>query len=109
MLHEIANFDEITKCYYKAGMTPEQCRAARAWLNWPQRFLADKAQVSTSTILDFESGRRIPHPNNLREIRRVLEDAGVQFAADGSGLTITPKSPAGSETAHKKPAKTRRG
>jgi ribosome-binding protein aMBF1 (putative translation factor) len=100
MLREISNFDEISECYYKAGMTPEQCRAARAWLDWPQRLLADKAQVSSSTILDFESGRRVPHPNNLREIRRVLEEAGVQFAADGSGLAFMPKQ--GVERANKK-------
>jgi DNA-binding transcriptional regulator YiaG len=95
MLHEIQNFDEISKCYYKAGMTPGQCRAARAWLNWSQQDLAAKAQVSPGTILDFEGGRRVPHPNNLRAIRRVLEEEGVGFAADGFGLTFAPKSSVG--------------
>jgi ribosome-binding protein aMBF1 (putative translation factor) len=58
-------------------MSPEQCRAARAWLDWSQFELAAKAQVSASTIRDFEAGRRIPHINNLAAIRRVFEDAGI--------------------------------
>src|SRR5579864_3151666 len=80
----------ISKSCYNSGMSPEQCRAARAWLDWPQRLLASKAKVSTSTILDFESGRRIPHANNLDAIRRVLEDAGMQFhcADDGTPLCV---------------------
>jgi transcriptional regulator with XRE-family HTH domain len=60
-------------------MSPEQCRAARAWLNWSQEELATKAQVSSSTLRDFEAGRRSPIANNLMAIRRALEDAGMQF------------------------------
>jgi transcriptional regulator with XRE-family HTH domain len=60
-------------------MSPEQCRAARAWLNWSQEQLATKAQVSSSTLRDFEAGRRMPIANNLAAIRRALEAAGMQF------------------------------
>jgi len=60
-------------------MSPEQCRAARAWLNWSQDELATKSQVSNSTLRDFEAGRRVPIANNLLAIRRALEDAGMQF------------------------------
>jgi len=60
-------------------MSPEQCRAARAWLNWSQNELAAKAQVSNSTLRDFEAGRRVPIANNLTAIRRALEEAGMQF------------------------------
>jgi transcriptional regulator with XRE-family HTH domain len=60
-------------------MSPEQCRAARAWLNWSQTELATKAQVSNSTLRDFEAGRRVPIANNLLAIRRALEDAGMEF------------------------------
>lgn len=67
-------------------MSPEQCRAARAWLDWSQRLLAAKAQVSASTIRNFEAGKRIPHGNNLRAIRLVLEQAGMWFANDGRSL-----------------------
>jgi transcriptional regulator with XRE-family HTH domain len=60
-------------------MSPEQCRAARAWLNWSQEELATKAQVSNSTLRDFETGRRIPIANNLMAIRRALEEAGMEL------------------------------
>jgi len=63
-------------------MSPEQCRAARAWLNWSQAELAAKAKVSSSTLRDFEAGRRVPIANNLASIRRALEDAGIQFLFD---------------------------
>lgn len=74
-------------------MSPEQCRAARAWLNWSQQELATKAQVSNSTLRDFEAGRRIPIANNLAAIKRALEDAGLEFLFSESddlplGLTI---------------------
>jgi transcriptional regulator with XRE-family HTH domain len=60
-------------------MSPEQCRAARAWLNWSQNELAAKAKVSNSTLRDFEAGRRMPIANNFLAIRRALEEAGIQF------------------------------
>jgi transcriptional regulator with XRE-family HTH domain len=60
-------------------MSPEQCRAARAWLNWSQQELAAKAQISNSTLRDFEAGRRTPIANNLQAIRHTLEDAGIEF------------------------------
>jgi transcriptional regulator with XRE-family HTH domain len=60
-------------------MSPEQCRAARAWLDWSQLDLAKKAGVSGSTIRDFEAGRRIPIANNLKAIRQALEEAGMHF------------------------------
>jgi DNA-binding XRE family transcriptional regulator len=69
-------------------MSPEQCRAARAWLNLSQATLAAKADVSTSTIRDFEAGRRVPHVNNLKAIRRALEGAGLCFADDGGWLGV---------------------
>lgn len=72
-------------------MSPEQCRAARAWLDWSQRLLASKAQVSTSTIRNFEAGKRVPHGNNLRAIRFALGEAGMWFANDGRSIGFTAK------------------
>jgi transcriptional regulator with XRE-family HTH domain len=68
-------------------MLPEQCRAARAWLNWTQRLLAQRAGVSASTIRNFEAGNNVPHPNNLRMIRRALEEGGMVIADDGSAVS----------------------
>jgi DNA-binding transcriptional regulator YiaG len=63
-------------------MTPEQCRAARAWLNWPQDALAKAANVGVSTVRDFEAGRREPTRNNLTAMKAALETGGISFVDD---------------------------
>jgi transcriptional regulator with XRE-family HTH domain len=60
-------------------MSPEQCRAARGWLDWSQQDLARRAKVSLSTVADFEKRRRTPIANNLEAIRRALEATGIEF------------------------------
>lgn len=60
-------------------MTPEQCRAARAWLDISQEDLAKLAKVSLSTVRDFEKGRRTPIENNLNAITMSLESFGIRF------------------------------
>ncbi len=60
-------------------ISPEQCRAARAWLGWPQPELAKRAKVGLSTVRDFETGMRTPIPNNREAMQRALETAGVRF------------------------------
>ena len=66
---------------------------ARAGLNMSQVELARKASVATATIAEFEKGRRTPYDRTVRDIRKVLEDAGVEFT--DSGVTLK----AGSEDA----------
>jgi transcriptional regulator with XRE-family HTH domain len=66
-------------------MSPEQCRAARAWLDWTQQELARRAGVGLSTVRDFEKGERTPIPNNLAAIRRVIEEAGVRLTFESGG------------------------
>ena len=70
-------------------MTPEQCRAARAWLNWPQDALAKAASVGVSTVRDFEAGRREPTRNNLAAMKAALEKGGVSFTEDDEMRGIT--------------------
>ncbi|WP_209883156.1 helix-turn-helix domain-containing protein [Azospirillum soli] len=66
-------------------LTPEQSRAARGWLDWSQDDLAKRANVSLSTVRDFEKGRRVPIANNLEAIKRALESGGIQCVFDETG------------------------
>ena len=61
-------------------MTPEQCRAARAWLAWSQTQLAKAAGVGLSTLKDFEAGKREPIAQNRKAIEAVLEREGFEFS-----------------------------
>jgi transcriptional regulator with XRE-family HTH domain len=54
-------------------------------LGWNQSQLADAANLSRMTVVDFENGTRAPHPNNLAAIRAALEAAGVEFIAENGG------------------------
>jgi DNA-binding transcriptional regulator YiaG len=69
-------------------LSPEQSRAARAWLDWSQDDLAKLANVSLSTVRDFEKGRRTPISNNLDAMRKALESKGVTFEMDGDGIAV---------------------
>jgi transcriptional regulator with XRE-family HTH domain len=75
-------------------MTPEQCRAARAWLNWTQSALAEAAGTALSTVKDFEGGRRVPIANNLAAIRAALETRGAAFVDDTKTSGIAFPKPA---------------
>ena len=66
-------------------ISPEQCRAARAWLDWKQEELAAKAGVSLSTVRDFEKGRRTPISNNAKALAEALGKAGLDLTFDGDG------------------------
>ncbi len=72
-------------------ITPEQCRAARGWLDWSQGELASRANVSLSTVRDFEKGRRLPIANNIAAMASALQSTGFRFtSADGeaSGMVF---------------------
>ena len=65
------------------AMTPQQCRAARGWLDLSQSDLAEQASVSLSTVRDFEKGRRTPIGNNMTAITNALEAHGIRFHENG--------------------------
>ena len=69
-------------------ITPAQCRAARALLDWSQQDLAKAAHLGLSTIRDFEKGRRVPTHNNLRGIKLALEEGGVEIGAERSSVAM---------------------
>ncbi len=87
---KIYDVDENSLRRYLPPMTPAQCRAARAWLNWPQDELAKSASVGVSTVRDFEAARREPTRNNLTAMRVALEEGGVSFFDDfkESGIKV---------------------
>ena len=58
-------------------LTSEQCRAARALLDWTQDDLAAHAEVSRSTVRGFENGQHELHRGSAAVIRGALEAAGV--------------------------------
>lgn len=66
-------------------MNSAQCRAARALLNWPQERLAGAAQVSVTSLRNFEHGATQPVRHNLAAIRSALEAAGVRFLEENGG------------------------
>ncbi|WP_188583412.1 helix-turn-helix domain-containing protein [Azorhizobium oxalatiphilum] len=60
-------------------ITPAQCRAARALLDWSQQQLADAARVGVVTVRQFEAGASQPRNSTLDVIERAFEGAGVLF------------------------------
>ncbi|MGO8777398.1 MAG: helix-turn-helix domain-containing protein [Rhodomicrobium sp.] len=68
-------------------ISPAQCRAARALLNWTQETLAGKVGVALKTVRDFETGRRKPLTIVRSSIKQALEQAGIEFL-DSDGLRL---------------------
>jgi transcriptional regulator with XRE-family HTH domain len=67
------------------SFTPEQCRAARALLNWSQSLLASKAGVAKKTLQLFELGRRGPYARTLEALQGALSKGGVEFIPENGG------------------------
>lgn len=73
-------------------ISPEQCRAARALLNWSQRELADRAGIGIVTLRQLEAGVNEPRRATLEVVKRALESAGVSFICEnggGAGVRLT--------------------
>jgi transcriptional regulator with XRE-family HTH domain len=66
-------------------ISPRQCRAARALLDWSQQELADRAGVGIVTIRQLEAGAHEPRRATLDVVRRALEAAGVDFIDENGG------------------------
>ncbi len=80
-------------------LTPEQCKAARAVVNWSQTDLSKESGVSLRAIQEFEAKQRKPNPTTLQGLRSALERYGIEFSQDGAslcwgylrGITIDPR------------------
>jgi DNA-binding XRE family transcriptional regulator len=60
-------------------ITKEQCRAARAFLDWSQGDLAKRADLSLPSICAFERGQTKPEVATLNRIKEVLVAQGIEF------------------------------
>jgi transcriptional regulator with XRE-family HTH domain len=75
------------------SLSPSQCRAARALLNWSQAQLAAASKVATKTVADFERASRTPYERTVEDLRRALEAAGVEFTnGDQPGVRMKKSS-----------------
>ena len=75
-------------------ITPAQCRAARALLQWSQLDLARESEISDVTIRNFENGKTDPQKGTLVILKLTLEAAGVEFIpANGGGDGVRLKKP----------------
>jgi hypothetical protein len=71
-------------------LTPAQCRAARALLDWPREWLATESGTGQGSIANFEKGARAPRSVTIGALRRALEKAGIEFLDDGQGVRLKP-------------------
>ncbi len=78
-------------------ITPAQIRAGRALIEWSQQKLADAAELSLSTVRDYENERRGGDISGLRTLQRALENEGVVFLPgydrDGPGVRLNTRMP----------------
>src|SRR5947209_8257728 len=82
----------IPQRYGKMTISPAQCRAARALLDWSQERLSAESKVGAKTIVDFEQGKRSPFPRTVRDLRETFEAAGIEFTnGNAPGLRLKPR------------------
>ena len=72
-------------CIFGWMISPEQCRAARALLDWSQDQLSKKASVGIVTVRQLEAATHEPRRATLDVIRRALIEAGVEFIDENGG------------------------
>jgi transcriptional regulator with XRE-family HTH domain len=70
-------------------LSPAQCRAARALLNWTQEDLVERCKITKKTIADFERGATHPRAQTLAQITAAFEAVGIEFFnGNGPGVRI---------------------
>jgi DNA-binding transcriptional regulator YiaG len=70
-------------------ITPQQCKAARAGLDWSREQLAGAARIAERTLTDFERQASNMLRKNKVALRKAFEAAGVTFdASNGVWLPV---------------------
>jgi transcriptional regulator with XRE-family HTH domain len=67
-----------------AVLTPGQCRAARALLDWTQADLSAATGISAVSLRAFERGGPM-RDSNAQRLRVAFEKAGVEFIPENGG------------------------
>ncbi len=65
-------------------ITAEHVRAARGLLKWTQEELAQRANVTATTINNWENERTVPSEATRALVRHAFESAGIAFANGGN-------------------------
>ncbi|AQQ02401.1 hypothetical protein B0E33_01350 [Roseibium algicola] len=68
-------------------LSPRECKAARAGLDWSRDELAEKSGVGKRTIVDFENGAREPINATKLALKSALEAGGAKFE---TGMVCVP-------------------
>lgn len=75
--------------YSQNILTPAQCRAARAMIEWSAERLSQASGVGLQTLRNFEVRFHRPDERTLRRLRITLEAAGVMFVPEnGRGAGV---------------------
>jgi transcriptional regulator with XRE-family HTH domain len=70
-------------------ITGPLCRAARALVEWPRDYLAQKSGVSVETIADYEMRKIDPGVEARVKLQHALEQGGAIFLPEGNdGLGV---------------------
>jgi len=69
-------------------ITSEQCKSARALLNWSQDDLMVFSGVGKSTIADFERKKRDLLHRTMNDIVSAFEIHGITFETDEKHLVV---------------------
>jgi hypothetical protein len=62
-------------------ISPEQCRAARALLDWTREELSVISGIPVRTLTNFETAATSPRDNTTLLLLRAFQDAGVVFVS----------------------------
>lgn len=73
-------------------MTPSQCRAARALVEWSRDELSRRAKVDAALLKAFEEGARSLDSGVTLSVQNALEEGGAHFieedADGGAGVRL---------------------
>ncbi|SOC85840.1 hypothetical protein SAMN05421890_4356 [Ensifer adhaerens] len=87
-----AKFNHMNDEAKQVILTPEMCRAARAFLDWTQTDLAEQAAVSRGTVRDYEANAHAVHRSTPALLRKALEDGGVTLEnREDGGMILVQK------------------